>query len=242
VPSYGHGTVAEFTFAVMLALLRNLYPAIDQIKETGSFSVNALRGVDVKAKTLGIIGTGKIGKEVARIAKGFGMDVAAYDPFPDRVFEKETGVIYASFEDVLKKSHILTFHCPYTPETHHLLKRAHLPLIRQGAYLINTSRGAVIETEALVEGLEKKIFRGVALDVLEEEGDMKDELTLLEKGHPKEEELQVLLENHALIRMPNVIITPHLAFNSEEALRDILSITIQNIRSFVSGAPQNIAS
>jgi len=242
VPGYGDNTVAEFTFGLILNLTRKIYQGIDQIKETGSFSLEGLRGVDLKGKTLGVVGTGRIGKEVIKIAKGFGMNVVAYDPFPDQIFAERMGYRYVEFEELLASSYIVTLHTPYNKDTHHLINRGNIGKINRGSYLINTARGPIVETEAIIEGLQKGILAGVGLDVLEEEGETKDELTILALGHPKEEDLKTMLQNHILMKMPNVLITPHNAFNSQEALERILNTTIQNIKGFIKGAPTNIVS
>ena len=240
VPGYGNNTVAEFTFGLILNLTRKIYQSIDQIKETGSFSLQGLRGVDIKDKTIGLIGTGRIGKEVAKIAKSFGMNVVAYDPYPDKKFAKEVGLEYLDLDKVLSWSDIVSLHCPYTKETHHLINKGNIRQFKKGAYLINTSRGSIVETEALVKALEEGILAGVGLDVLEEEGETKDELQILSLGHPKEEELKTMLRNHILMKMPNVLVTPHNAFNSQEALERILMTTLENIKSFLSRKPINI--
>jgi len=238
VPGYGDNTVAEFAFGLLLNLTRKIYQSIDQIKESGSFSLNGLRGVDLKGKTIGIIGTGRIGKEAVKIANGFGMNVIAYDPMPDQKFAVESRFRYVQLEELLSSSDVVTIHCPYNKQTHHLLNRGNLKNAKRGAYLVNTARGSIVETEALIEALNEGILRGAALDVLEEEEGTKEELSYLNSGR---ERLQKMLENHALMRMPNVLITPHIAFNSQEALERILNITIANIKSFIEGKPINLA-
>lgn len=240
VPGYGDNTVAEFTFGLLLSLTRKIYQGIDQIKETGSFALAGLRGADLAGKTIGVIGTGRIGKKVVKIAKGFEMNVVAFDPYPDRKFAQEIGLEYLPLEKLLDQADVLTFHCLYTPKTHHLINQNNIRLMKKGAYLVNTARGAIVETEALVEALDKGILAGAALDVLEEEGEIKEELLHITRGHPKEEELRAILLNHALMRMPNVLITPHNAFNSQEALVRILTITLESIASFQSGKPINL--
>lgn len=242
VPGYGDNTVAEFTFGLILSITRKIYQGIDQIKETGSFSLRGLRGNDLKGKVMGVIGTGHIGKEVIKIANGFGMKVIAYDPFPDQAFAAKIGFSYASLDELLRNTDIISLHCPLNEATHHLINRENVGRIKPGAYFVNTARGGIVETQALVDGLEQGVLAGAALDVLEEEGETKDELALLRSGHPKEEELKVMLENHALMRMPNVLVTPHNAFNSAEALRRILDITLENIRGFLDGKPLNLIS
>lgn len=240
VPGYGDNTVAEYAFGLIIALMRKMYQSIDQVKETGSFTLAGLRGTDLKGKTIGVIGTGRIGKDVVRIAKGFGMNVVAYDPFPDAQFAAAQGMAYLGLDDLLAGSDVVTIHCPYTKDTHHLIGTANMGRIKRGAYLVNTARGAIVETEALVAALEAGTLAGAALDVLEEEGETKDEVTFLRTAHPKEDELRTLLENHVLMKMPNVLITPHNAFNSQEALERILATTIDNIHSFIGGTPKNI--
>lgn len=240
VPGYGDNTVAEFAFGLILNLTRKMYRAIDQMKETGSFSLEGLRGVDLKDKILGVIGTGRIGREMIKIAKGFDMKVLAFDPMPDEGYAKTTGFEYADLDTLLKSADIVSLHCPYNKATHHLINRDNVSLFKKGAYLVNTARGSIVETQALIDGMENGILAGVGLDVLEEEGETKDELNLLREGHPKEEELKTMLQNHILVRMPNVLITPHNAFNSYEALRRILETTMGNIRGFIDGAPKNL--
>ena len=242
VPGYGDNTVAEFAFCLLLNLTRKMYQAVDRIKETGSFSLHGLRGIDLKGKTMGLLGTGRIGKEMARISRGFGMGLVGFDPYPDQKFAEEVGLKYLSLEEMLGISDVISIHCPHTPQTHHFLNMKNIGLIKKGAYLINTARGGILETEALVYALQNGILAGAGLDVLEEEGDMKDELALLLGGHPKETELKVILQNHVLMRMPNVLVTPHNAFNSQEALGRILATTIQNVRGFLNGKPENSVS
>ncbi len=240
VPAYGRRTVAEFTFGLLLSLTRKIYLAADQIKETGSFSKHGLRGIDLTGKKLGIIGTGKIGKEVIKIAQGFDMEVIATDPYPDLDFQEEYNFEYVSLEYLLKRSDVISVHCPLNAQTKHLINKKNIGLIKKGAYLINTARGEVTENEALVLALKQGILAGVGLDVLEAEGEIKDELNLLTKDHPKEAILKDILYNHILMKMPNVIITPHNAFNSQEALERLLQRSIENIKSVISGNPVNL--
>jgi D-lactate dehydrogenase len=238
VPGYGDNTVAEFAFGLLLTLTRRLYASIHQVRATHSFSVKELRGYDLKGKTLGIIGTGRIGREMIKMAKGFGLTILAADPFPSQEAARELGFTYASLEHLLGNSDIISIHCPYTDATHHLLNRSNIELIKKGAYIVNTARGAIIETEALVHALTNGTLRGAAIDVMEEEGETKDELSLL-RMHPKEDELRTILENHILMNMPNVLITPHNAFNTQEALERILETTLVNVSSYTQGRPEN---
>ena len=231
VPGYGANTVAEFAFTLILALSRKVCDAHKQVTETGSFSQKGLTGFDLAGKTIGVVGCGKIGQHTARIAKGFGMQVLVSDAFKNDALAKEIGFTYAELPELLGASDVISLHVPYMKETHHLINLSNIGQIKKGAYLINTARGAVVETSALVKALEDGILAGAGLDVLEEEGDMQDEMHLLSGPHPKEEELKVVLENHYLIDHPRVIITPHIAFDTREAIERILDTTVENIKS-----------
>lgn len=240
VPGYGDNTVAEFAFGLLLALTRKIYQGIAEIKERGLFSFEGLRGTDLAGKTLGVVGTGRIGKHAIAIGKGFGMNILAYDPKPDEEFARTAGFAYVPLPDLLARADAVTLHCPYSKQTHHLLNHKNIGLMKKGAFLINTARGGLVETDALVRALQEGRLAGAGLDVLEEEGDVKDEMHFLAAGHPRREELRVLLENHILMKMPNVLITPHNAFNSQEALERILHTTIENIQGFLAGKPVNL--
>ena len=231
VPGYGANTVAEFAFTLILALSRKVCDAHKQVTETGSFSQKGLTGFDLAGKTIGVVGCGKIGQHTSRIAKGFGMQVLVSDAFKNDALAKEIGFTYAELPELLGASDVISLHVPYMKETHHLINLSNIGQIKKGAYLINTARGAVVETSALVKALEDGILAGAGLDVLEEEGDMQDEMHLLSGPHPKEEELKVVLENHYLIDHPRVIITPHIAFDTREAIERILDTTVENIKS-----------
>jgi D-lactate dehydrogenase len=259
VPEYGTKTVAEWTIGLMLNLMRKIYYAIDQIKEVESFDLKNLRGEELYGKTLGVIGTGRIGKEVIKLAKAFGMNILAYDAFPDENFAKEYNVTYTSLEELLKNSDVITIHVNLNPSTYHLINKENIKLIKKGAYLINTARGGLVETEALLYALKEGILKGAALDVLEEETEIKEELELLVKytmideprtraehdaGQGTQNDLKetafTLWQNHILMKMPNVLITPHNAFNSKEAIERILMTTIENIKKFLEGNQINL--
>lgn len=242
VPEYGTKTVAEWTIGLMLNLMRKIYYAIDQIKEAESFDLSNLRGEELYGKILGVIGTGRIGKEVIKLAKAFGMNVIAYDLYPDENFAKEYEVNYVSLEELLQNSDVITIHTTLNPSTYHLINKNNINLIKKGAYLINTARGGIVETEALIYALKEGILKGAALDVLEEETEIKEELELLVKQDVKLEEIKTLWQNHILMRMPNVLITPHNAFNSKEAVERILKTTIENIKGFIEGNPTNLVT
>ncbi len=242
VPGYGDNTVAEYAFGLILNLTRKLYDAIAQIKEKESFSLLSLRGIDLKGRTIGVIGAGRIGQEIIKIAKGFGMNVLAVNPHQDAELARKLGFTYSSLEDLLRNSDIITIHCPYIDSTHHLINQQNINLIKKGAYLVNTARGAIVETQALVQALEKGILAGAGLDVLEEENFVKDEFNFLSSVKTKEEDLKTILYDHVLMKMPNVLITPHNAFDTKEALQRILDTTVENIKGFISHNPINLAS
>ena len=240
VPFYGENRVAAHTFALILDLSRKLYRSIERTKKEGEFSVDGLQGFDLKGRTLGIIGAGHIGQHVARIARGFEMNVLAFDVKQDKKLSKKLGFEYVSFEDLLKNSDIITLHAPYNESTKHLINSSNINLIKKGAYLINTARGGLVETQALYEALADGILAGAGLDVLEEEFFIKEEAQLLSKEFSKEYNLKTALQNHVLLERDDVIITPHNAFNSKEALERILDTTIENISAFLKGKPINL--
>jgi D-lactate dehydrogenase len=242
VPSYGENTVAEFAFALILSLSRKIHQAYSQVRETGSFSFEALQGFDLAGKTLGVIGTGRIGMHTTRMGKGFGMKVVAFDLHPDEKKATDNGFTYVDLDTLLKEADVVSLHVPETTETHHLLSAEKLALMKSTALLINTSRGGIVDTEALARALKEGKLGGAGLDVLEEEGVIRDEADFLFRGHPEGHNLKTIIANHVLIDLPNVIITPHNAFNTREALERILDTTVQNVSAFVSGTPQNVVT
>jgi D-lactate dehydrogenase len=217
VPSYGENTVAEFAFALLLALARKICEADSQVEYTGSLLQAELRGVDLQSKTIGVIGTGRIGMHMVKMAQGFGMTVIAHDPFP----KENVNFQYVSLEELLAQSDFITLHCMLTPENRHLINTGNISKIKRGAFLVNTARGPLIETAALIKGLEEGILAGAGLDVLEEEN------------------AEFIAHNQYLIKHPRVIVTPHVAFNTEEAVKRILDTTIDNILSFAQGETKN---
>ena len=241
VPFYGENTVAEFAFALLLALSRRVIDADERVR-AGTFSPTGLRGFDLAGKTIGVIGCGHIGQHVIRMANGFGMKVLGFETHQDPARATELNFTYATLPELLAQSDIITLHVPYNEHTRHLINKENIGTIKKGAYLINTARGAVIETDALVEALKSGILAGAALDVLEEEGELNEEATLLTAPHPNEATLRTVLENHYLITHPRVIVTPHLAFNTTEAVERILNTTIENIQHFAEGSPTNTVS
>ncbi|MEN9625955.1 MAG: hypothetical protein RL557_283 [archaeon] len=221
VPHYGDNTVAEHTFALMLALSRKIISSHEKTKR-GIFSCEGLTGFDLKGKTIGIIGLGRIGKKVTQIAKSFEMNVRAFDVFQDEKFAEEHAVKYISLNELLKSSDIITLHCNLTSEDHHLINKKNISLLKRNAIVINTARGGLVETSALIKAIKNKKIAGAGLDVLEEEFSIKNKHKEILKK---------------LTKLPNVIITPHNAFNSQEALQRILDTTIENINCFMNNKP-----
>lgn len=224
VPHYGVNTVAEHTFALILALSRNIITSVEKTKR-GNFSNEGLTGFDLSGKTLGVIGLGNIGRRVAEIGYSFHMTVVAYN----RSLKSVPNVVQIALEELLQKADIITVHTPLTPETKHLINRSNIRYVKKGSFLINTARGPIIETEALVTLLQEKTLAGAALDVLEEEQAIKEERHLLSQEYIELSSAKTLLLDHVLLNFENVIITPHNAFNSKEALLEINEKTLQNI-------------
>lgn len=242
VPSYGSHTVAEFTFGLILSLARHIPQATYRLKVSSQFSFEGFRGFDLNGKTLGILGTGKIGTNVIKIAKGFNMKVLGFDIHQSQELANSLGFTYVPLEELLKTSDIVTIHVPYCQDTHHLINKNNIFLMKKGALLINTSRGAVVETDALFQVLIQGHLGGAALDVLESEGELKEEAELLGNGRMKAENFKDVLEDHILIDLPNVIITPHMAFYTKEAEESIMETTVGNIKAALFGNPQNLVS
>lgn len=239
VPSYGENTVAEHAFALLLALSHRIPEAIDYTKR-GGFIPTTFRGFDLKGRTLGVIGAGRIGQHSIKIGNGFGMNVIAFDAFPKPELEATLNFKYVALEELLRESDVVTLHTVYTKETHHLINQSNITLMKRGAVLINTARGGLVETGALLKGLREGILAGVGLDVVEEESGMIDEEMAVLNTKADVEKLRIAIANHALLEKPNVIITPHSAFNTSEAIERILATTTENITAFAAGTPHNI--
>ncbi|MBI2953135.1 MAG: hydroxyacid dehydrogenase [Chloroflexi bacterium] len=240
VPRYGENTVAEHTFGLILSLSRNIHKAYLRTI-AGNFSLEGLQGFDLKGKTLGVIGVGSIGMHVIRIAKGFGMDVLAFDPRPNRLISEVLDFEYVPLEDLLRRSDIVSLHAPYMAQTHHLMNRDRLSMMKHGALLINTARGGLIDTDALIWALDEGILGGAGLDVIEGEELIKEETALLATP-AAEDKLRMLLRQHVLLRRENVVVTPHVAFYSREAMHRIVETTVANINAFRDGHPQNVVN
>ena len=238
VPTYGENTVAEHTFALILSLSRNLHKAY--VRTTaGNFSLDGLQGFDLKGKTLGVVGVGHIGEYVMRIAHGFGMTLLAYDPVQDETKAEHFGFTYTTLEDLMGRSDVVTLHAPASRETRHLIGAHNIHQFKRGALLINTARGELVDTAALLSALDQGILAGAGLDVLEGEEVLSEEKQLLQNPNASEESLKQALRNYSLLQRTDLVITPHIAFDSVEAVERILETTVANIQAFRSGTPQN---
>lgn len=223
VPAYSPHAVAEHAVALLLSSVRHIHKGYARTREL-NFSLNGLVGFDLYKKTVGVVGTGKIGRVFSEICKGFGMRVLAYDPYPAADLDVE----YCSFEHLCTHSDIISLHCPLTEESIHLINSSSIALMKEGVVLINTSRGALIDSQALLEGIRTKKIGSAALDVYEEEAELFFEdhsSTILSDD--------VLM---LLISMPNVLVTSHQAFLTEEALEQIAKITMNSVDQFLNNS------
>jgi len=226
--TYGSNSVAEYAFALILSVAKKIVEA-HQAVENDEFSPEGLTGMEIFGKTLGIIGLGKIGSNVARIAKGFGMNILVTEKKPDENILKECGAKLVDLETLLKESDIVTLHVPSEKDTYHLINRNNIKLMKKGSILVNTSRGAVVESEAIVWALNKGILRGAGIDVVEEE-DKLENMTMVMSQIATKEDLQSVLSYHMLRDRDDVVFTPHNAFNTKEAITRRIKATVENIR------------
>ncbi len=219
VPAYSPYAVAEHAIAMLLTSIRRIHKAYIRTRDY-NFSLSGLTGFDLHGKTVGVIGTGRIGRVFTDICKGFGMKVLAYDKFPN----PDIGLEYVSLERLFAESDIISLHCPLTEETHHLINEGAINKMKKGVVIINTSRGALIDAEALLSGIKSRHIGAACLDVYEEESDIFFEDF---SGHIMDDDTLA-----RLISMPNVIVTSHQAFLTEEALNNIAETTVKNITEF----------
>ncbi len=222
VPAYSPYAVAEHAMALLLTSIRRIHKAYIRTRDF-NFSLNGLTGFDLHGKTVGVVGTGKIGRIFIDICQGFGMNVIAYDKFP----AKDSGIEYVELEELFSRSDIISFHCPLTEETYHMVSKETIGQLKKGVVLLNTSRGALIDAEALVEGIKSRQIGAACLDVYEEEGDV---FFNDFSGHIIADDILA-----RLISMPNVIVTSHQAFLTEEALNNIAETTVANLVAFSKG-------
>jgi len=223
VPAYSPYAVAEHTMALLLTSVRRIHKAYIRSKDF-NFSLSGLTGFDLYGKTVGVIGTGRIGRVFIDICRGFGMNVLAYDKFPAPGLDNGDTVRYTDLDELFAKSDIISLHCPLTDETHHIIDEAALEKCKRGVVLLNTSRGALVDAEALLNGIKSRKVGAACLDVYEEESDLFFEDN---SGHIMEDDTLA-----RLISMPNVIVTSHQAFLTEEALMNIAETTVQNLKDF----------
>ena len=233
VPTYGENTVAEHTFALILMLSRKVHQSYEQMRR-GHAELAMLTGFDLQGKTIGVMGAGRIGLHVVRIARGFGMKVLAYDVRRDPFLAELLSFEYVTPERLLAESDIVTLHCPLTRETQHLLGREQFRQMKGGVLVVNTARGALIDTDALVEALDSGKVGGAGLDVVEGEELVHEERQLLYERE-NVEKLRAALRARVLLERDNVVFTPHNAFNSREALLRILDTTLANLEAFRDG-------
>lgn len=228
VPAYSPYAVAEYALGLMLASNRHICKASNRTRE-GNFSLNGLIGFDMHEKTIGIIGTGKIAKVLINLLKGFNVRILAYDIYPDEKFAKEHGVEYTTLDEIFKHSDIISLHCPLTPESYHIIDEKAINKMKKGVMLINTGRGPLIDTKALIYGLKKQIIGSAALDVYENEGDY---FYSDRSNQPMEDDALA-----RLLSFNNVIISSHQAFFTQEALTNIATTTLENVKAYLNKQP-----
>lgn len=242
VPDYGDHTVAEHAFALLLALSRHIVEAAERTRR-GDFSEAGLRGFDLSGKTLGVVGAGRIGRRVAAIGRGFGLHVLAFDLRPDPDVAAALGFRYAPLDELLVAADVVSLHLPGGAGSHHLIGASELARMKPGAVLINTSRGGVVDGEALVRALASGHLGAAGLDVVAEEGALREEAEIFRtETVVSTERLRALVADHALLSLPNVIVTPHIAYDSREAVERIIETTLANIAAFEAATPQNVVS
>lgn len=237
VPFYGENTVAEHTLGLILTLSRNIHKSyVRTLKD--NFSIDGLTGFDLKDKTIGIIGGGHIGLYLARMARAFGMHVRVYDIKKNNFISDVVNFKYVGLDELLKVSDIVSLHAPYNDKTHHIINKNSISKMKNGAILINTARGALVDTDALYNALKSKKIGGAGLDVIEGEELVKEEDQLL-SNKKNENAWRTVVRDHNIFNMDNVVFTPHNAFNSKEALLRILDTTVENINSFINEEVRN---
>jgi D-lactate dehydrogenase len=241
VPIYGANTVAEHVFALLLSISHRMSEAVARAQR-GHFSPFGLQGFDIAGKTFGIIGTGSIGRHVIRIAKGFAMNVIAFDVHQDEKLASELGFSYVTLDELLAQSDVVSLHVPSMPSTHHLICTESIAKMKTGAVIINVSRGDLIETGALIQALTTGKISAAGLDVLPDEPMIREEARLINTIFGNEGELRTLVANHILLRLRNVVVTPHSAFNTKEAVDRIVNTTADNIAAFLAGTPKNLVA
>ena len=235
---YGNVTVAEFAFGLILDVMRKVTRSYMNLREERAYSDNYM-GFELKDATIGIIGTGAIGSEAVRIAKGFGMDVLAYDPYPKKELIEKYSVKYIELDDLLKNSDVISLHTPLTKDNFHMINEEKIKLMKPNSVIINTARGELINTQALYEALSKNKIFGAGLDVFEAENMLTQPDSTLDFDYLTSDIIRQTFINERLLKLHNVVVTPHIAYNSREAQKRILNITLDNISSFFEGKTVN---
>jgi len=240
VPSYGPNTVAEHTIALLLALSRRVVESVERTK-AGDYDYKGLSGWDLMGKTIGIVGTGKIGSQVARICFGLGMKILANDSKPNPELTEKYQAKYVDLDQLVSQSDVITLHLPMSTDNKHLIGPKQFAQMKHGVVILNTARGGLIDTNELIKALESGKVAQAGLDVLEDEPLLKEEKEFF-SPHFKLRDYQLALADHTLMHHPKVIITPHNAFNSRESLRNILTTTVENLEGMLEDDPVNVVS
>ena len=240
VPDYGDATVAEHAFALLLALARDIVESV-ALTRRGGFLMAGMRGLELRDKVIAVVGTGRIGRRTIEIARGFGMRVIAYDQVQDAAAATRLGFTYGPLDEVLAQADVVTLHVPSSPSTVGLIGERQFTAMKDRAILINTARGNVVDTEALVRALASGKLRAAGLDVLPQEPLIREEAEIFRQDRAVDtSDLKALVANHVLLRFPNVLVTPHNAYNTDAALARIMETTVTNIESFAAGRPVNL--
>ncbi|MBN9072099.1 MAG: hydroxyacid dehydrogenase [Rhizobiales bacterium] len=240
VPDYGDATVAEHAFALLLALARNIVESV-ALTRRGGFSMAGTRGLELRDKVIAVVGTGRIGRRTIEIARGFGMRVVAFDQVQDAPAATRLGFTYGPLDEVLAHADVVTLHVPSSPSTVGLIGERQFAAMKDRAILINTARGNVVDSEALVRALANGKLRAAGLDVLPQEPLIREEAEIFRQDKTVDaSDLKALVANHVLLRFPNVLVTPHNAYNTDAALARIMETTIANIEGFAAGRAVNL--
>jgi D-lactate dehydrogenase len=239
-PHYGDNSVAEHAFGLILSVSRNIHKAfIRTVVE--DYTTEGLQGIDLKGKTLGVIGTGRIGSHLIQMAKGFEMKVIASDVFKNKKLERELKFKYVPLSQLLKTADVISVHVPYVAKNHHLLNSSNLKYVKKGAILVNTSRGPIVDTKAMIEALNSGRLSGIALDVIEGEELIKEEKEILHRLNQFDiKKMRQLLIDHQLLHDERVVFTPHIAFYTKEAVQRILDVTMDNVQAGIKGKAINV--
>lgn len=240
VPTYGENTVASHTIGLLLNIAHRISDGVDRTRK-GEFSNTGLRGFDVTGKRIGVIGaSGHIGRHVVKMAKGLGMEVIGFDVVKDEDFADQVGFEYVEMDDLLERSDVVSVHVPENEKTENMIDHDAFSKMRDGVVLLNTSRGGVIDERALLKAISEDKVRAAGLDVLKSEPTIREEAELLRTAVEEEEKWGELLANETLLRLRNVYVTPHNAFNTKEAVQRILDVTRENLDGFVNDEPVNL--